>query len=105
LGLLKECLEICEKAFSKNHANMIPNLRLYGSVLSDTGNNDKAREVYERALSIHKMNFKEGKNAQQLVKLQNALKELSNGDMTQATPRALRCPYPPSSSTMGRGRT
>jgi len=77
LGLLKECIEICEKVFSKNHANMIPNLKLYGSVLSDTGKMEKAREVYERALCIHKMNFKEGQNAHQLVKLQNAMKELS----------------------------
>ncbi|KAL7549778.1 hypothetical protein ACHAWF_013042 [Thalassiosira exigua] len=78
LGLLKECLEICEKAFSQNHANLIPNLMLYGSVLSVTGNCEKSFDVYNRALAIHKLNFKDGQNAQQLVKLQKAMKELSS---------------------------
>ena len=32
LGLLREYLEICEKAFSKNHANMIPNRRVNANV-------------------------------------------------------------------------
>jgi len=96
LGLLSECLEICEKAFSKNHANMIPNLRLYGSVLSATGKNEKARDVYERAIRIHNMNFKEGQNALQLVKLENALKELtsSNSTESQAVKASLEMPIP-----------
>lgn len=79
LGLLKECLEICEKAFSKNHANMIPNLMTYGSVLSVSGNVEKAADVYERALNIHRMNFKEGQNAKQLEKLEKAIDLLHNG--------------------------
>jgi tetratricopeptide (TPR) repeat protein len=73
LGLLEECLEICEKSFSKNHANMIPNLMLYGAVLSVMGNCEKARVAYTRALDIHNMNFTEEQNTHQLVKLQNAL--------------------------------
>ena len=77
LGLLKECLEICEKAFSPNHANMIPNLMLYGSILSVSGKCEMARVAFARALNIHKMNFKEGQNTHQLVKLQNALEQLS----------------------------
>ena len=78
LVLMKECLDICEKAFSsKSHANLIPNLLLYGSVLSVTGNVNKAKEVYDRALDIHKMNFKEGQNAKQLVKLRDATEALS----------------------------
>lgn len=77
LGLLKECLEICEKAFSPNHANIIPNLMLYGSILSVSGKCEMARVAFARALNIHKMNFKEGQNTHQLVKLQNALEQLS----------------------------
>ena len=77
LGLLKECLEICEKTLSPNHANMIPNLMLYGSVLSVLGKCEMATVAFTRALNIHKMNFKEGHNTHQLFKLQNALEEVS----------------------------
>ncbi|KAL7538375.1 hypothetical protein ACHAXR_010346 [Thalassiosira sp. AJA248-18] len=96
LGLLKECLDICEKAFSKNHANMIPNLMLYGSVLRVSGNYEKATDVYERALSIHKMNFSEGQNAKQLVKLENAMDELytSTKEPTQGAKASLEMPIP-----------
>mmetsp|Transcript_32086 Transcript_32086/g.67460 ORF Transcript_32086/g.67460 Transcript_32086/m.67460 type:complete len:1702 (-) Transcript_32086:235-5340(-) len=94
LGLLRECLEICEKAFTKNHANMIPNLMLYGSVLSVAGNYEKARDVYERALSIHKMNFKEGQNAQQLVKMQKAMEELSSSSEPQTKAASLEMNIP-----------
>jgi tetratricopeptide (TPR) repeat protein len=34
---LETCLEICEVAFQKNHANIIPNLMNYGNVLRSTG--------------------------------------------------------------------
>lgn len=96
LGLLKECLEICERAFSKDHANMIPNLKLFGSVLSDMGKHEQARDVYERALCIHNMNFKEGQNTQQLVKLQRAIKELASGNLSesQAAKASLETPIP-----------
>ncbi|KAL7458027.1 hypothetical protein ACHAWC_009516 [Mediolabrus comicus] len=86
LGLMKECLDICEKAFSKNHANLIPNLMLYGSVLRAVGD-EEARSVYERALTIHKLNFKGDQNIIQLQKLKDAIEELrisSNGKAPQA---------------------
>jgi hypothetical protein len=74
---LKECLDICEKTLNKNHANLIPNLMLYGSVLRVSGDKALARVAYTRALCLHKMNFKEEQNTNQLVKLQDALEELS----------------------------
>ena len=77
LVLLKECLDICGKTLNKHHANLIPNLMHYGSVLSMLGDGAMARVAYTRALCIHEINFKEGQNTTQLVKLQNALKELS----------------------------
>jgi len=83
LGLLKECLDICEEAFSENHANIIPNLLLYGSVLVDTGAQE-ARNVFLRALRLHKLNFKEGQNSQQLKKLMAAMKELARNPDAKA---------------------
>lgn len=83
LGLLKECLDICEEAFSENHANIIPNLLLYGSVLVDTGARE-ARNVFLRALRLHKLNFKEGQNSQQLKKLMAAMKELARNPDAKA---------------------
>lgn len=63
---LEKCLEICEVAFQKNHANIIPNLMNYGNVLRSTGDLMKARIVYQRAITIHQLNFKEGQQARQL---------------------------------------
>ena len=65
---LDECIDICETAFPKNHANMIPNLMNYGKVLRSTGDLRKARDVFERAITIHQINFKEGQRAAELEK-------------------------------------
>lgn len=82
LSLLTECLDICEKAFSSNHANLIPNLLLYGKVLIAMGKCDKAKEVYTRALNIHQTNFNEDQNRIQLIKLQDAIEELYSSSET-----------------------
>lgn len=64
---LEQCLDICEVAFTtKNHANIIPNLISYGNVLSSMGELVKAREVFQRAIAIHELNFKGGQKASQL---------------------------------------
>jgi tetratricopeptide (TPR) repeat protein len=95
LGLLEECLEICEGAFSKNHANMIPNLMLYGNVLKVSGAHEQARTVYDRALSIHRMNFKEGQNTKLLEKLQKAMDDLrGNGNAPQSSDLSPQMPTP-----------
>ena len=95
LDLLKECLEVCEIFFSDTHANLIPNLMLYGSVLNVAGDSTKALEVYNRALDIHVMNFKDGKNVQQLIKLQKAINEISIGNSAAQQPKAsLDMPIP-----------
>mmetsp|Transcript_5047 Transcript_5047/g.7871 ORF Transcript_5047/g.7871 Transcript_5047/m.7871 type:complete len:765 (-) Transcript_5047:3537-5831(-) len=65
---LEKCLEICEVAFQRNHANIIPNLMNYGNVLRSTGDLKKARTVYQRAIAIHQLNFKEGQQASRLEK-------------------------------------
>lgn len=65
---LEKCLEICEVAFQRNHANIIPNLMNYGNVLRSTGDLKKAHIVYQRAIAIHQLNFKEGQQASQLEK-------------------------------------
>ena len=65
---LEKCLEICEVAFQRNHANIIPNLMNYGKVLRSTGDLKKALVVYQRAIAIHQLNFKEGQQASQLQK-------------------------------------
>ncbi|KAL3802963.1 hypothetical protein HJC23_011586 [Cyclotella cryptica] len=74
---LEKCLEICEIAFQKNHANLIPNLMNYGNVLRATGDLAKAREVYERAIAIHQLNFKEGQQANQLEKCRSEVSDLT----------------------------
>jgi hypothetical protein len=89
LVLLKDCLEICEKTLNKNHANLIPNLILYGSVLRVSGDKALARVVYTRALCIHKINFKEEQNTNQRVKLQHALEELSVSSNQQTNGEAV----------------
>lgn len=93
LGLMKECLDICEKAFSKNHANLIPNLMLYGSVLRAVGDGE-ARLVYERALSIHKLNFKGDQNIIQLQKLKDAIEELRISSKAPQAAVSLDMPIP-----------
>ena len=75
---LEKCLSICEVAFPKNHANIIPNLISYGNVLRSTGDLVKARHVYQRAIGIHEMNFKEGQQARQLELCKNEVDDLTN---------------------------
>ena len=75
---LEKYLEICEASFHKNHANNIPNLINYAKVLQVTGKCKKALKVYNRAIKIHQLNFKEGQNANQLETLKfeyNLLKD------------------------------
>ena len=74
---LEKCLEICEVAFQKNHANIIPNLMNYGNVLRSTGDLSKARSVYKRAIAIHKLNFKKGQQGRQLAKCKAEVEDLS----------------------------
>jgi len=75
---LEKCLEICEVAFQKNHANIIPNLMNYGNVLRSTGDLVKARSVYQRAITIHEMNFKGGQQARQLEKCKAEVDDLTH---------------------------
>ena len=74
---LEKCLEICEVAFQRNHANIIPNLMNYGNVLRSTGDLKKAHSVYQRAITIHQLNFKEGQQASQLEKCEDMLDNLA----------------------------
>jgi tetratricopeptide (TPR) repeat protein len=74
---LEKCLKICEIAFHNNHANVIPNLMNYGNVLGSTGDLEKARMVYQRAIAIHQLNFKEGQQARQLEKCIAEVKNLT----------------------------
>lgn len=74
---LEKCLEICEVAFQKNHANIIPNLMNYGNVLRSTGDLVKARTVYQRAITIHQLNFKKGQQARQLEKCKAEVDDLT----------------------------
>ena len=73
---LEKCLEICEVAFQKNHANNIPNLMNYGVVLRSSGDLMKARTVYQKAIKIHELNFKEGQQARQLEKCEVEVADL-----------------------------
>ena len=73
---LEKCLEICEVAFQKNHANIIPNLMNYGNVLRSTGDLVKARSVYQRAITIHELNFKQGQQARQLEQCKTEVDDL-----------------------------
>jgi len=75
---LEKCLGICEIAFHKNHANIIPNLMNYGNVLSSTGGLVKARDVYQRAIAIHQLNFKEGQQARQLTRCKAEVCDLTD---------------------------
>jgi len=99
LSLLTECLEICERAFSKNHANMIPNLLLYGSVLSYSGKTETALDVYRRAKAIHESNFNNGQNENQLLKISNAIDELSKS--VSESRAKVEMPIPPMETDNG----
>ncbi|KAL7471236.1 hypothetical protein ACHAXS_011573 [Conticribra weissflogii] len=87
LELLEECLDICEVAFSMNHANLIPNLMLYGSILRVTGNLHKSRSVYERALAIHKKNFGDGNEKQR-----KGIEDLLLDELTLITNPKMKAP-------------
>lgn len=75
---LEECIDICEHAFPKNHANMIPNLMNYGKVLRSTGHFRQARDIFERAITIHRINFKGGQRAAELEKCTQEVAGLHN---------------------------
>jgi hypothetical protein len=45
----------------------------YGNVLRSTGDLKKAHSVYQRAITIHQLNFKEGQQASQLEKCEDML--------------------------------
>ena len=74
---LETCLHICEVAFSKSHANIIPNLMKYGNVLRSTGDLTKARSLYQRAMAIHQFNFKEGQQSGQFEKCWRIIESLN----------------------------
>ena len=74
---LEKCLVICEMAFQKNHANIIPNLMYYGDVLRSLGHLTKTKSVYERAISIHELHFKGGQQGRQLDKCKVQVKMLA----------------------------
>lgn len=74
---LEKCLEICERALRKNHANVIPNLMNYGNALRSTGDLEKARAVYQRAIVIHQLNFKKGQKVCQLEKCKAEVDDLN----------------------------
>jgi predicted ATPase/class 3 adenylate cyclase len=74
---LEKCLQICEVAFQRNHANIIPNLMNYGNVLRSTGDLKKARIVYQRAIVIHQLNFKDGQQVSQLEKCKAEIDNLA----------------------------
>uniref|UniRef100_A0A7S4NFP3 Inosine/uridine-preferring nucleoside hydrolase domain-containing protein n=1 Tax=Odontella aurita TaxID=265563 RepID=A0A7S4NFP3_9STRA len=103
--LLEKCLAICEEAFPKNHANIIPNLMNYGKVLRSLGNYRKAREVYERSIVIHQLNFKTNQKADQLEKCRSEVKELAqleamSGEDTPDIARGVM-PIPPVNMELG----
>ena len=75
LPLIETCLGICESAFEKkNHANIVPNLLVYGDILSTLGDTQKALETLQRAEEIHKCNFRHGQKCAQLKSCQNKIK-------------------------------
>ena len=82
---LERCLEICEVAFQKNHANIIPNLMNYGDVLHSLGHLAKAKAVYERAMAIHESHFKAGQQGRQLDKCKVQVKMLAEKLMNESS--------------------
>lgn len=78
LPLIETCLAICETAFQKkNHANIIPNLLVYGDILSCVGEPQKALDTFRRAEEIHKSNFKPGQKDFQLESCQKKIEKAS----------------------------
>ncbi|KAL7447257.1 hypothetical protein ACHAXM_011041 [Skeletonema potamos] len=78
LPLIETCLEICESAFQKkNHANIIPNLLVYGEILYSVGETNKALDTLQRAEEIHKSNFKTGQKDAQLERCKQKIKTVT----------------------------
>mmetsp|Transcript_6284 Transcript_6284/g.10254 ORF Transcript_6284/g.10254 Transcript_6284/m.10254 type:complete len:865 (-) Transcript_6284:37-2631(-) len=78
LPLIENCMKICLTAFQKkNHANIIPNLLIYGDVLSSVGESQKAFDTFKRAEEIHKSNFKPGQKDFQLESCQQKIEKAS----------------------------
>ena len=88
LVLMKECIDICDKAFPSNHSNVIPNLMLYGKVLRVSGDLVNSLSVYKRALFIHIVNFSSNQNEGQLEELNSCIQELESNmsNLLQASP-------------------
>ncbi len=81
MPLIETCLKICETAFQKkNHANIIPNLLVYGDILSCVGEPQKALDTFRRAEEIHKSNFKPGQKDFQLESCQQKI-EMASEDI------------------------
>jgi tetratricopeptide (TPR) repeat protein len=100
---LVECLGICEHTFPKGHANMIPYLINYGEVLRSTGDLKQAKSVYERAISIHELNFKEGQKALQLQKSNAEVDDLTERMDSSTLPKVVRSLTFSSTETSRRG--
>eukprot|EP00573_Skeletonema_grethae_P000180 CAMPEP_0201690814 /NCGR_PEP_ID=MMETSP0578-20130828/4135_1 /ASSEMBLY_ACC=CAM_ASM_000663 /TAXON_ID=267565 /ORGANISM="Skeletonema grethea, Strain CCMP 1804" /LENGTH=860 /DNA_ID=CAMNT_0048175879 /DNA_START=253 /DNA_END=2835 /DNA_ORIENTATION=- len=78
LPLIETCMKICETAFQKkNHANIIPNLLVYGDILTCVGEPQKALETFRRAEEIHKSNFKPGQKDFQLESCEQKIEKAS----------------------------
>ena len=82
LDLMKECIDICDKAFPPNHSNLIPNLMLYGKVLRVSGDVVNSLSVYRRALFIHMVNFSSNQNEGQLKELNDCIRQLESNAST-----------------------
>lgn len=85
LPLIETCLEICESAFQKkDHANIIPNLLVYGDILCSVGEPKKALETLKKAEEIHASNFKPGQKHAQLERCKQKIKKVKRiiGDDT-----------------------
>jgi tetratricopeptide (TPR) repeat protein/inosine-uridine nucleoside N-ribohydrolase len=95
LPLIETCLEICEAAFQKkNHANIIPNLLVYGDILYSVGETKKALDTLQRAEEIHKSNFKPGLKD---IQLERCKKKIKNA--TRAMKKDLSSQHSNGSST------
>ena len=78
LDIMKECIDICDKAFPSNHSDLIPKLMLYGKVLRVSGDIVNSLLVYKRALFVHVINFTSNQNQLQLNELNASIKELES---------------------------
>ncbi|KAL3802964.1 hypothetical protein HJC23_011587 [Cyclotella cryptica] len=65
---IETCVKICENVFHENHANLVPNLLLWGDILLSIGDFEQAKNVYRRSAAIHQANFNEGQQVSRLEK-------------------------------------